>query len=96
MATTVRAAMGVPHHAVDGTQKISDLIDLMLLEFKSLTKDGGGAAAGISIFPEPMNERRRPSDVSELGGLADELEGPDDPLPSEDSGVAGWFRGLVR
>ena len=96
VAKTVRAAMGVPHHAVDGTQKISDLIDLMLLEFKSLTKDGGDTAPGLSIFPAPMSDRGPTSDATELGGLADALEGPDDPLPTEDSGVAGWFRGLVR
>ena len=96
VAKTVRAAMGVPHHAVDGTQKIADLIDLMLLEFKSLTKDGGDTAPGLSIFPAPTSDRAHASDATELGGLADALEGPDDPLPTEDSGVAGWFRGLVR
>jgi hypothetical protein len=35
-----------------------------------------------------------------LGGLADELEGPDpdpvDPKTPEAPGVTGWFRGLIR
>lgn len=94
VAKTVRAAMGVPGHPVDGTQKIADLIDLMLLEFKSLTKDSNAPPA-MSIFPDPMDEPGPMSEGFELGGLADELEGPD-PIASEDSGVAGWFRGLVR
>jgi hypothetical protein len=94
VAKTVRAAMGVPNHPVDGTQKIADLIDLMLLEFKSLTKDSG-APPGMSIFPDPMDDPGPTSEGIELGGLADELEGPD-PTTPEETGVAGWFRGLVR
>jgi eukaryotic-like serine/threonine-protein kinase len=94
VAKTVRNAMGVPGHPVDGTQKIADLIDLMLLEFKSLTKDS--ASTGTSIFPEPEEDETSgsSSDVMELGGLADELEGPD-PVASEESSVASWFRGLI-
>ena len=94
VAKTVRAAMGVPGHPVDGTQKIADLIDLMLLEFKSLTKDGANAA-GTSIFPEPDDAPiSTSSETMELGGLADELEGPD-PIASEESSVANWLRGLI-
>jgi eukaryotic-like serine/threonine-protein kinase len=92
VAKTVRAAMGVPGHPVDGTQKIADLIDLMLLEFKSLTKEG--TSAGTSIFPEPDDAPISVSETMELGGLADELEGPD-PVASEESSVASWFRGLI-
>jgi eukaryotic-like serine/threonine-protein kinase len=99
VAVLVRAAMGVPAH-VDGSQKIAELIDLMLLEFKSLTKDGGSSppGAGLSILPDAPSRPPGGIDLdSELGGLADALEGPDPTsAPQEDtSGVAGWFRGLI-
>ncbi|MFO0757070.1 MAG: serine/threonine-protein kinase [Byssovorax sp.] len=94
IALLVRDAIGAPIAAtVDGTQKIAELIDLMLLEFRSLTKDT--TSTGLSILPEPGSEPPPPSvDDSPLGGLADELEGPE-PSPTDDSSVAAWFRGLI-
>jgi serine/threonine-protein kinase len=99
----VKQAMGVGAAApVDGTKKIAEMIDLMLLEFRSLTKEEEQQheKAGPSLFPD-MNFRSTPppeGDAGEsdspLGGLADELEGPD-PVATEDSSVASWFRGLI-
>ncbi len=93
IALLVRDAMGASAAPVDGTQKIAELIDLMLLEFKSLTKDT--TSTGLSIIPEPDSVRPPASaDDSPLGGLADELEGPE-PGATDDSSVAAWFRGLI-
>lgn len=107
VADLVLQAVGGPAAApVDGIKKIADMIDLMLLEFRSLAKeegDKGGAAQNwladsfsfrSSTSPPPAGDTD--SDMS-LGGLADELEGPD-PVPAapqEESSVAGWFRGLI-
>jgi serine/threonine-protein kinase len=93
IALLVRDAIGGPAAPVDGTQKIAELIDLMLLEFKSLTKDT--TSTGLSIIPEPESVPP-PASTSDspLGGLADELEGPE-PEATDDSSVAAWFRGLI-
>jgi serine/threonine-protein kinase len=108
VADLVVQAVGGPAAApVDGIKKIADMIDLMLLEFRSLAKedgDKGGAAQNwladsfsfrSSTSPPPAGDMD--SELS-LGGLADELEGPD-PTPAapqeESSSVAGWFRGLI-
>jgi eukaryotic-like serine/threonine-protein kinase len=104
VAELVRTAMGGSDRPVDGTKKIADMIDLMLLEFRSLTKEEGDKPAGQSLFPEstlsfrtsppPAGDEAGDSDLT-LGGLADELEGPE-PTPQEDSSsVASWFRGLI-
>jgi len=104
VAELVVRAVGVPGGApVDGVKKIAEMIDLMLLEFRSLTKEEAEKAAPASLFPETLNFKSSAppppdGDVdTPLGGLADELEGPD-PEPSqpgESSSVAGWFRGLI-
>jgi serine/threonine-protein kinase len=103
VADLVRRAMGTPDaKPVDGTKKIAEMIDLVLLEFRSLTKDEGGEKPmSPSLFPEPLSLRSSPppsggagDSDSPLGGLADELEGPE-PAPNEDSSVASWFRGLI-
>src|SRR5262249_36777016 len=82
---------------VDGVKKIAEMIDLMLLEFRSLTKEEPQNAAP-SLFPGaldfPSNSDSPESD-SPLGGLADELEGPE-PVAEESSTVASWFRGFIR
>jgi serine/threonine-protein kinase len=105
VAELVKSAMGGPGAApVDGTKKIADMIDLVLLEFRSLTKDQQQERQQSSIFPDGMGFRTSPppaaepesSDFGELGGLADELEGPDPtPEPEESGSVASWFRGLI-
>ena len=74
----------------------------MLLEFRSLTKEEEQQQhekAGPSLFPD-MNFRSTPppegeSSDLELGGLADELEGPDPVAAEDSSSVASWFRGLI-
>ncbi|MEO7330383.1 MAG: serine/threonine-protein kinase [Minicystis sp.] len=93
IALLVRDAIGTSAAPLDGTQKIAELIDLMLLEFKSLTKET--TSTGLSIIPEPESSPPPGSgDDSPLGGLADELEGPE-PEATDDSSVAAWFRGLI-
>ncbi len=107
VADLVRRAAGVSAIAADGaTKKIADMIDMMLLEFKSLTREeqpahSMGGLSLLSDFGAP--EENRPSYLGEeddgmLGGLADELEGPDPTNPQqEDSGsVTSWFRGWIR
>lgn len=101
----VRSAAG-PAATVDGMKKIAEMIDLVLLEFRSLTKDEADKAGGGALFSETLSfQSSAPppldgggSDLP-LGGLADELEGPDpfaDPAPEESSSsVAAWFRGLI-
>lgn len=110
VADLVRATLGIEREPVDGTQKIADLIDMMLLEFKSLRNDDSDPPPVSSIHPESadwLGEQRVSIDEPlTLGGLADELEGPDPTLPSEPEpedepaknapGVMGWFRGLIR
>jgi serine/threonine-protein kinase len=103
VAELVRSAIGgVGGSTVDGVKKIAEMIDLMLLEFRSLTKEGQ-EKAGPSLFPETLNFQSSPpaengdEALSELGGLADELEGPEPELEpqEESSSVASWFRGWI-
>jgi serine/threonine-protein kinase len=97
VAVLVRSAVGAPTRTFDGLQKIADLIDMTLLEFKSLGKEQA-AAHGGSIAPEAMIFSS-PSSVDDLplSGLADALEGPDPTSPADDdsSAVATWLRGLI-
>jgi serine/threonine-protein kinase len=106
VAELVKSAMGVGSTGpVDSAKKIADMIDLVLFEFRSLTKDEQQAAERqqSSIFPDAMSFRSSPppagpdaSGIGELGGLADELEGPEPTTEPEESGsVASWFRGLI-
>jgi eukaryotic-like serine/threonine-protein kinase len=104
VAELVRSAMGVGAQPVDGAKKIAEMIDLMLLEFRSLTKEEQDRGGTPSLFPETLSFRSTPPPNPEgdeidspLGGLADELEGPEPTAqPQEDSGsVASWFRGLI-
>jgi serine/threonine-protein kinase len=103
----VERAKGGPARAVDGTQKIAELIDMMLLEFKSLTKEPTAGGSGLSLLPtlegaailtHGAEHPSSPPPRSEgpLGGLADELEGPDSLHQDESSSsVTAWFRGLI-
>jgi serine/threonine-protein kinase len=103
----VGAIGGGVEKPVDTTKKIADMIDLVLLEFRSLTKEEQEKekSTSPSLFPETLSFRTNPPPMGDgdtdtdtpLGGLADELEGPD-PVPSapeESSTVAAWFRGLI-
>ncbi|APR79902.1 Serine/threonine protein kinase PrkC, regulator of stationary phase [Minicystis rosea] len=104
VAELVQRAVGVSTAApVDGVKKIAEMIDLVLLEFRSLTKEdqeGGGTpnfAEELSFQSSPPPPNDDIDGDAELGSLADELEGPD-PVPTaqeDSSSVAGWFRGLI-
>jgi serine/threonine-protein kinase len=110
VAELVRAAMGLEtQQPVDGSQKIAELIDLMLLEFKSLAAE---EAAPVSAYqPESIGGAFEESALSvdePLGGLADLLEGDDEvspapepepepePEPAQPQQKTGWFRNLLR
>ncbi|WP_438014762.1 serine/threonine-protein kinase [Sorangium sp. So ce315] len=106
VAGLVERAKGGPARAVDGTQKIAELIDMMLLEFKSLTKEPTAGGSGLSLLPtldgasllhgETHEPSSPPRSDEPLGGLADELEGPESLHQDESSSsVAAWFRGLI-
>ncbi|EYF03000.1 serine/threonine protein kinase [Chondromyces apiculatus DSM 436] len=106
VASLVRSAMGTPAHHLDPTQKIAELIDLTLLEFKSLAKeesdgegiDPGAVSLNLSFLGEPQG-RARPGETEtiELGGLADELEGPESMADNTDaSRNTGWFSRWLR
>ncbi|CAN96129.1 Protein kinase [Sorangium cellulosum So ce56] len=107
VASLVERAKGGPARAVDGTQKIAELIDMMLLEFKSLTKEPTAGGSGLSLLPtlegaailthgDEHPSSPPPRSDGPLGGLADELEGPDSLHQDESSSsVTAWFRGLI-
>jgi len=97
VAELVRATMGIEAlQPVDGTQKIADLIDMMLLEFQSLS-DGSEVAPLSAMQPESEGwlEESGGGVDEPLGGLADELEGPDPEPEPEAPAKPGWFRGLI-
>jgi serine/threonine-protein kinase len=101
VADLVRSVIGsaprAPRQPVDASERISDLIDMMLLEFKSLPETAEEAQAGESGSDDALSADF--GDEGLMGGLADELEGPD-PEPVEEnvpkSGVAGWLSSLTR
>ncbi|AUX35349.1 MULTISPECIES: serine/threonine-protein kinase [Sorangium] len=107
VAELVERAKGGPARAVDGTQKIAELIDMMLLEFKSLTKEPTSSGSGLNLLPtldgstsllhgQTHSSSPPPRSDGPLGGLADELEGPESLHQDESSSsVAAWFRGLI-
>jgi eukaryotic-like serine/threonine-protein kinase len=94
VAALVQGAIGGPNRQIDGIQKIADLIDMTLLEFKSLGKEGIPASIMPDPFSVPPPQSREDSPLSDL---ADELEGPDPTTtPMDDSSaVAAWLRGLI-
>jgi serine/threonine-protein kinase len=101
VASLVRSAMGPPDTQIDGMAKIAELIDLTLLEFKSLAKEESGQEAqepgaislNLSFVSDAPPKPRGPTlESGPLGGLADELEGPDSLDEENDtSRVTGWF-----
>ncbi len=108
VAELVRHACGTagPAQVVDNAQKIAEMIDLMLLEFRSLAKEPSSLSPSASLLD--FSDIGAPSDPGKkeegesglLGGLADELEGPE-PTPEaaasgDSSSITSWFRGLIR
>jgi serine/threonine-protein kinase len=105
VAVLVRRVTDAPAPSADASQKIAQLIDLALLEFKSLTKEeekSGEEPAAISFPMLSKRSNRAPPPESggePLLGLADQLEGPDLPEQQEreeNSVVTGWLRGLFQ
>jgi len=91
------------------TLDIGDLIDQVLLEFKSLTQQEQ-EKTGNTQMPPPSSFQPElfrfsggaPSSPADsdplsggLGGLSDELEGPDEPAPQQDKVPTAWWRGLI-
>ena len=93
VSALVQTAVGAPARTLDGIQNIADLIDMTLLEFKSLGKESHPP----SMMPEPMSFLTPASsgDDLPLSGLADELEPPDPATADDSSAVAQWLRGLI-
>ena len=106
VASLVLGAAGAPAKKVDGLAAIGEMLDLMLLEFKSLTQEGGptslphdlfrlsGANSASSLPPAGDS----PLDADDtFAGLSDELEGPDPEADAEkDKAPTGWFRALMK
>jgi len=105
VAELVLGAAGAPHKKVDGLAMIGEMLDLMLLEFKSLTQQD--AAGPTSLQPDlfkltgshPATQPPGPPDDLEetFAGLSDELEGPAPTADAQDKGRAptAWWRGLI-
>ncbi|MDI1475271.1 serine/threonine-protein kinase [Polyangium sp. y55x31] len=107
VADLVLGAAGAPAKKVDGLAMIGEMLDLMLLEFKSLTQ-ADNAGAPNSLQPDLFkltgaNPVASPSSLDggdlddSFSGLSDELEGPDPTNTPQDKGRAptAWWRGLI-
>ncbi len=105
VAELVLGAAGAPLRKVDGLAAIGEMLDLMLLEFKSLTQ----ADAPTSLQPDlfRLGGTNSASSAPPAGGdldgddtfagLSDELEGPDPEESSEkEKAPTGWFRALMK
>ena len=104
VAELVLGAAGAPAVRKDGLAMIGEMLDLMLLEFKSLTQ--ADAAAGPNslqpdLFKLTGQNPAAPSSLSAdlegetFSGLSDELEGPDLTDTPQDKAPTAWWRGLI-
>lgn len=103
VADLVLGAAGAPARKADGLAMIGEMLDLMLLEFKSLTHEQGNGPNSLqpdlfklsgphSVAPAAMES----SDIEEtFAGLSDELEGPDPTNAPQDRAPTAWWRGLI-
>ncbi len=102
VAALVRSAIGSPAMHLDPMAKIEEMINLTLFEFRSLAKEESGEdqpqdpdamSLNLGYVNEPkLKTGAPPGEDSPLGGLADELEGPESmPDDTENSRVTGWF-----
>lgn len=106
VADLVLGAAGAPMRKVDGLAAIGEMLDLMLLEFKSLTQHDAPTslqpdlfkltgANSASSFPPAANSSLDTDDT--FAGLSDELEGPDPAADEEkEKAPTGWFRALMK
>jgi eukaryotic-like serine/threonine-protein kinase len=106
VAGLVLGAAGAPAKKVDGLAAIGEMLDLMLLEFKSLTQEGGPNSLPHDLFRlsggnpastvPPAGDSSLDADDT-FAGLSDELEGPDPTAALEkDKAPTGWFRALMK
>ncbi len=106
VAGLVLGAAGAPARKVDGLAAIGEMLDLMLLEFKSLTQQDAPTSLPHDLFrmpggnsgstaPPPGDSLLDTDDT--FAGLSDELEGPDPAADAEkDKAPTGWFRALMK
>lgn len=106
VAGLVLGAAGAPAKKVDGLAAIGEMLDLMLLEFKSLTQQDAPTSLPHDLFRlsgansastvPPAGDSLLDTDDT-FAGLSDELEGPDPAAASEkDKAPTGWFRALMK
>lgn len=103
VADLVLGAAGAPAKKADGLAMIGEMLDLALLEFKSLTQHEAGGPNSLqpdlfklsgahSSAPAPLES----GDMEEtFAGLSDELEGPDPTNNPQDKAPTAWWRGLI-
>ena len=106
VAGLVLGAAGAPARKVDGLAAIGEMLDLMLLEFKSLTQQDAPTSLPHDLFrlsgansassaPPALDSSLDTDDT--FAGLSDELEGPDPTADAEkDKAPTGWFRALMK
>ncbi len=105
IAELVLGAAGAPAKKVDGLAAIGEMLDLMLLEFKSLTQHDAPTSLQPDLFrlsgvnsassAPPAGDSSLDTDDT-FAGLSDELEGPDPTAAAEDKAPTGWFRALMK
>ena len=106
VADLVLGAAGAPVRKVDGLAAIGEMLDLMLLEFKSLTQQEAPTSLQPDLFrlsgansastAPPAGGSSLDTDDT-FAGLSDELEGPDPTAEVEQEKAAtGWFRALMK
>ncbi len=105
IAELVLGAAGAPAKKVDGLAAIGEMLDLMLLEFKSLTQHDAPMSLQPDLFrlsgansassAPPAGDSMLDTDDT-FAGLSDELEGPDPTAAAEDKAPTGWFRALMK
>jgi len=105
VSNLVQGAAGAPVRKVDGLAAIGEMLDLMLLEFKSLTQQDAPTSLPHDLFrlsgansassAPPAGDLLDTDDT--FAGLSDELEGPDPTADAEkDKAPTGWFRALMK
>ncbi len=104
VASLVLGAAGASVKKVDGLAAIGEMLDLMLLEFKSLTQQGAPTSLPHDLFRlAGVNSANTVAPALDLSldtddtfaGLSDDLEGPDPLADTKDRAPTGWFRALM-
>jgi len=103
VADLVLGAAGAPAKKVDGLAMIGEMLDLALLEFKSLTQaeqNAGPTSLQGDLFRlsganPALNLSDNVDPEETFAGLSDELEGPDPDNAPKDKAPTAWWRGLI-